>query len=103
LSRSSLDSDIAAIKVLDRNVDSSKSLEQSNFLVQVEVSSMTLKAGMLLLLNHNNQIAILYPLVWDLMALTVKHDFVSVRGALVQGDFVLFLLSFHLLSFTFFA
>jgi len=37
------------------------------------------------------------------MALPGEDDFVSVRGALVQGDFVLFLLSFHLLSFTFFA
>ena len=60
------------------NVDSSKSLEQSNFLVQVEVSSMTLKTGVFLLLNNDNQVSIFYPLVWDLMALSTQSDFFSV-------------------------
>jgi hypothetical protein len=89
--------------VLHINVDSSKSLEQSNFLVQVEVSSMTLETGVFLLLNNDNQVSIFYPLVWDLMALSTQSDFFSVGRTLVQSDFVLFLLAFNLLTFTFFA
>lgn len=64
---------------------------------------MTLKASVFLELNDDNQISIFYVSVRDLMTMSVQSDFVSVRCALIQLDFVLFLLAFHLLTFTLFA
>jgi len=64
---------------------------------------MTLKASVFLELNYDNQISIFYVSVGDLMAVSVQSDFVSVRCALIKLDFVLFLLAFHLLTFTLFA
>jgi len=64
---------------------------------------MTLKASVFLELNDDNQISIFYVSVRDLMTMSVQSDFVSVRCALIQLDFVLFLLAFHLLTLTLFA
>jgi len=86
LARSRLDSNLAAIEMLDCNVYTSKSLEQSNFLVQVKVSSLALEARMLFHRYDNDQISILSSLIRNLVTLPMQSDLIAVGSTLIQLD-----------------
>lgn len=65
-----LNSDFSSIEVSDHEVDASQSLNQSDFVFNEKVSTLTLKALVRLLLHHNHDIACL--LSWELISFSME-------------------------------
>ncbi len=72
-----LNSDFGSIEVSDYEVDASQGLNQSDFVFNEKVSTLTLKALVRLLLHHNDDIACL--LSWELISFTMESVLAIVR------------------------